>query len=107
MDNHDNRSIFLSIHSRLPARRAIITSVDLMIASASSPRFRRRARTASAVITGSQCVVADAQANLSQQAVDANLLDEAGQLVPGAEAKALDHVGAFAFGRPLGRRLVR
>ena len=65
--------------------RAIITSVDLMIASASSPR-----RSFSSVerIGGDdrgQRLIANPQADLAEQAVDAHFFDEAAQAIAAAE----------------------
>ena len=59
--------------------RAIMTSVDLTMASAESPRRSLSTLSASLVMIAVSRCVADAQAHLAEQAVDAHLLDEAAQ----------------------------
>ena len=69
------------------ASRAIITSVDLTIASASSPRLQLQLLDRVAGDHRGQRLVADAQAHLREQPFDAHLVDVAAQLVAAADRR--------------------
>ena len=89
----------------MSASRAIITSVDLMIATASSPRRSFSSWIASPVMTAVRRLIADAQPHLAEQAVDPDLFDEAAQ--PVAPAQRDDEPGRRRWPRlrPRPRRL--
>ena len=86
------------------AARPIITSVALMTASASSPRRSFSSSTRVAGDDRCQGLVADAEPDLGEQPLGADLLDDAAQLVAAAERddlRALRVAGAGGRARPV------
>ena len=77
--------------------RATITSVDLITASASSPRRNFSSSTASLVMMAVKSLIADPQPHLREQSLAAHLVDDAAELVASAQG---DDGAAVARRRP-------